>query len=96
MRSIKLRFADFADKKAVHDYLSSQLGFPDYYGANLDAMYDVLSTWPEDIRIYTECSGTSFEAGFCQVLRDLQKENRRITVREVKAGGSRRKRTRQH
>lgn len=35
---------EMTDKKAVHTYLQSQLGFPEYYGGNLDALWDMLST----------------------------------------------------
>lgn len=29
--------------KGTHRYLAEALGFPDYYGGNLDALYDCLS-----------------------------------------------------
>ena len=96
MRSIKIRFNDFENAKALHGYLRDTLGFEDYYGMNLDALYDVLSMWPEELRILTEGGETAFEQGFYAVFRDVSEMNRRITLREVKAGGSRRKRRRQH
>ena len=96
MRSIKIRFNDFENPKALHGYLRDTLGFEDYYGMNLDALYDVLSMWPEELKILTESGGTAFEEGFYTVFRDVSEMNRRITVHEVKAGGSRRKRRRQH
>ncbi len=37
-------------KKGGHDYLKEALDFPDYYGSNLDALYDCLT----DIGIHTE------------------------------------------
>lgn len=37
-------------KKDGHDYLKEILNFPDYYGKNLDALYDCLT----DIGIETE------------------------------------------
>lgn len=96
MRSIKIRFNDFENAKALHGYLRDTLGFEDYYGMNLDALYDVLSMWPEELKILTESGGTAFEEGFYAVFRDASEINRRISCREVKAGVSRRKRTRRH
>ena len=32
------------DRPTVHDLLSEKLAFPEYYGRNLDALYDLLST----------------------------------------------------
>ena len=96
MRSLKIRFADFENARSLHDYLREQLGFEDYYGRNLDALYDVLSMWPEELRIYTEAGGTAFEAGFYAVFRDLTAVNRRFSTREVQKAENRRKRTRKH
>ena len=35
------------DKQTLHRQLKDQLAFPDYYGNNLDALYDILSTAQE-------------------------------------------------
>ena len=34
-----------------HDYLSEALNFPDYYGKNLDALYDCLCEIEADIEL---------------------------------------------
>ena len=39
------------DKQTLHQQLKDQLVFPDYYGKNLDALYDMLSTAQEEIEI---------------------------------------------
>ena len=39
------------DKEATHEYLKEQLQFPDYYGCNLDALYDCLTESEEDLEI---------------------------------------------
>ena len=31
------------DREAIHDHLAKQLELPDYYGRNLDALYDILT-----------------------------------------------------
>ena len=38
-------------RDAVHDLLAEKLNLPPYYGRNLDALYDVLSAFPEDMKI---------------------------------------------
>lgn len=35
------------NKKQVHEYLISRFNFPDYYGKNLDALYDLMSTYQQ-------------------------------------------------
>ena len=32
-------------RAAAHDHLKDKLQLPDYYGRNLDALYDLLSAW---------------------------------------------------
>ena len=36
---------------AIHDQLAETLHFPDYYGRNLDALFDCLTEIEEDARI---------------------------------------------
>ncbi len=36
------------EKKDIHAYIKKTLGFPDYYGMNLDALYDCLNEMPAD------------------------------------------------
>lgn len=38
-------------REAVHDVLAEKLHFPAYYGRNLDALYDLLSEYPEPLDI---------------------------------------------
>ena len=42
------------DKKMLHAYLKEQCKFPEYYGNNLDALYDVLTERPEPLEIKLE------------------------------------------
>ena len=39
------------DRSVLHDLLAEKFAFPDYYGRNLDALYDLLSTYPERIDV---------------------------------------------
>ena len=47
------------EKKAAHEYLKKIFSFPDYYGCNLDALYDCLSEMePMSVHIiHTEEAG---------------------------------------
>jgi ribonuclease inhibitor len=42
---------EMTDKQATHEYIQSQLDFPDYYGHNLDALWDMLSALSEPLHI---------------------------------------------
>lgn len=44
MKEIRLNGAKMLDKAATHAYLKRKLALPDYYGENLDALWDCLST----------------------------------------------------
>lgn len=39
---------------AAHEYLADKLNLPEYYGGNLDALWDILSTISEPIKIVLE------------------------------------------
>lgn len=43
MDTIFLDAAAMPDRETAHRYLAGQLAFPDYYGKNLDALFDLLS-----------------------------------------------------
>ena len=43
MKQITLDGNLLADAAKVHDYLKEMLEFPEYYGKNLDALYDCLT-----------------------------------------------------
>ena len=51
MKRIELDFSQCTDRSEVHAYLKKQFGFPDYYGNNLDALFDVLGDIAEDLEI---------------------------------------------
>jgi len=42
------------DKMMLHHYLKEQCKFPEYYGNNLDALYDVLTDREEPLEIRVE------------------------------------------
>ncbi len=48
MKKILLDFRNMETTEQVHDHLSRQFDFPDYYGRNLDALHDLLTEQTED------------------------------------------------
>ncbi len=86
MKKIVLDFKGMENSEDIQEYLAFKFDFPDYYGMNLDALYDCLT----DIDEYT-CIGffgtgeTDSEAGrylqrLKRVMLDAESENPRIGV----------------
>ncbi|MCM1157633.1 MAG: barstar family protein [Bacteroidales bacterium] len=43
MEELKLDLENIKDKIELHNYLKKELGLPDYYGYNLDALHDCMT-----------------------------------------------------
>lgn len=43
MRKVILNFRGLYSREAIHEYIAQQMGFPHYYGRNLDALFDCLT-----------------------------------------------------
>ena len=72
------------NKKLVHLYIRFQLESNQYFGSNLDALWDVLSTYSEPIKIglinkdkLIENMGDYGES-IIKVFQDAEEENRNI------------------
>jgi len=54
MIEVRLKGERLKDKVTAHNYLKKKLSLPEYYGNNLDALWDYLSTdfSPKKIKIY--------------------------------------------
>ena len=48
---VELDCRKMTDKQAAHAYLKQELSFPEYYGNNLDALYDVLTELGEQTEL---------------------------------------------
>ena len=76
-RLVRIKSHDFAKKGELYDYLAEQLGFPEYSGRNLDALYDSLTEvdQPTVIRIERDW----FDA-IVQTIRDAAADNPYLEV----------------
>ena len=81
MREITLDLTPFTEKISLHRYLKETLDFPFYYGANLDALHDELSSEMVSTRItvrYPSAPAGQMETylpRLLRVFRDTAQEN---------------------
>ena len=61
-------------KERGHDYLMEMLNFPDYYGKNLDALYDCLCEIGEDTEIVL-INGKEVSSDLIDTFIDADNEN---------------------
>jgi len=54
MREITVDCTKISDKAELHKVLAEELSFPDWYGNNLDALYDCLTGIADDTCIIVE------------------------------------------
>ena len=81
MKVILLDGECIEDINGLHDEFSKALGFPDWYGRNMDALYDVLSESSDAIGVIAVNTNVLSEklgnrwAAFLRLMRDLEREN---------------------
>ena len=82
VRFVELDNHAFACAREVHEYLARELAFPDYYGCNLDALYDCLGDIfvPTTIRIRRTWHQDAWFKAIAAVIRDAARKNPRLTV----------------
>lgn len=78
------------DRETLHRYLRGQLPLPEYYGDNLDALYDALTDIAEDTVIELEnaecfelCLGW-YGRQLMRVLQDAAEDNEYLTINKEK------------
>ena len=86
METIVIDGGRMTSRAAVHDYLAAALGLPDYYGRNLDALYDLLTERSEPTRLIVQ-GGEALTAALggygtalLQTLLEAAKENPALQV----------------
>ena len=69
------------EKAAAHAYLKKQLTMPDYYGNNLDALYDCLTEMDETEIVLTHfVSGSGYAKRILRVFLDASRNNPLLTL----------------
>lgn len=90
MRKIELNFNIPHTRTQLHEYLKDKLDFPDYYGRNLDALYDCLTEICEPTAIglyfaYTDYDEEDHDLVYYfdkvkKVFRDAEEDNDALAV----------------
>ncbi len=74
MKEISVSCAGIGNRAQLHRRLKEALGFPDWYGNNLDALHDALGDISEDTHL-TVTDLPPFAAAFRTVLNAGEEEN---------------------
>ena len=81
MREVILDAAMLCSRESAHALLKEKLGFPPYYGANLDALHDCLTEAELTVRfVRRRGEETPVFAGIWRVFLDSARENPRLIV----------------
>lgn len=86
METIVIDGEKMLNRWAAHDHLAEQLSLPDYYGRNLDALYDLLTEREGPVRLVVRHRGTilswlgEYGAALCQTLEDADRANPGLEV----------------
>ena len=86
--TIELDGRRMTDRSALHDYLQKVLELPDYYGRNLDALYDLLTEDGRPRKILLRNSAEveaqlgGYGIAFLETLRQAAEENPALEVTE--------------
>lgn len=81
MAEVRLDGEMIQDKTQLHRWLASELGFPSWYGANLDALYDCLTDIRDETRfviLHSERLAATlgpYMDGLVEALRRAEREN---------------------
>ena len=84
MKKIVLDCKEMTSQEKAHEYIMKKMNFPNYYGKNLDALYDILSTYDKEVYIkfintesLTEALG-EYGTFLIDVFKDAEEENKKI------------------
>lgn len=86
MNRIILNGKRMITREVTHAYLKRKFSFPDYYGRNLDALWDLLSTTAKETEIVVvnaHCVPEKlgkYGDSLLKVFDDLNEESRRMKV----------------
>lgn len=85
MNNITLKLDKFSKKEELHSYLKKKMKFPDYYGENLDALFDCLTDISTDTAVdikYDE--DNELQRAVLAVFSDAVSQNTHLAIIKTK------------
>ncbi len=86
MRKVFIQVQKLNAKESAHRYLQKRLKLPEYYGHNLDALYDVLTSIGEETTLYLMqeiVEKGSYAEKVVETMREAARENARLAVKRL-------------
>ena len=84
--TVELDCRKMTDRGTAHDYLAEKFEFPGYYGRNLDALFDLLSTYEKDAQIVVNAPELleenlgAYGKNIFKTLEEAARENLKLTL----------------
>lgn len=89
MQTVYLTGRDYESMEEVHDFLAKELDFPQYYGRNLSALYDVLTDIGDDTRIVVDLTDVEDDSmmdsleRMAEVMADASVDNEYLEIEYI-------------
>ena len=87
--TVELDCRNIRNIKALHTYLAFEMRYPDWYGKNLDALHDMLTSESDTVTLVCRISSAlpeemkEYWKRMEQVMEDSSRENPRFTYKIV-------------
>lgn len=80
MKKITLDFENISGKEEMHKYLAEKFEFPDYYGGNLDALFECLTDIAEPTAVNIVNAINDYDEQIINVITSAEEENDNLAV----------------
>ena len=85
MNNITLKLDKFSKKEELHSYLKKKMKFPDYYGENLDALFDCLTDISTDTAVDIKYDADNeLQRAVLAVFSDAVSQNTNLAIIKTK------------
>ncbi len=85
MNNITLKLDKFSKKEELHSYLKKKMKFPDYYGENLDALFDCLTDISTDTAVDIKYDADNeLQRAVLTVFSDAVSQNTHLAIIKTK------------